>query len=142
MTSESITVSIATTKCGCVMKSAGAVEVSVCAIRVVVAIYKRSAMGTVDVAVINDRAMMPVRSPVIPSPSEPAKESDWITYAKQNSRRGNEQSGIPIPPRPSHERRSINHPGIVFGNVNNFGIAWRDHNCLSLLGHIFLWSTV
>ena len=89
MTSESITVSIATMESISTMKSAGVIEVSVCAIGVVVAIYKRSAVRDVDVTVVNDAVVMPVRSPAMPSPSKPAKETDWITYSEQNSRCGN-----------------------------------------------------
>src|SRR5438067_12962068 len=114
------------------MQAAGVVKVSVCAIGVVVAIYKRSAVRDVDVTVVNDGVVMPVRSPAIPPPSEPAKATDRITYTKHNSWFGNEQSWIPIPPRPGDERRTIHNPRVVFGNVNNFGVGWRDHNCLSL----------
>ena len=89
MTSESTIVRIAAVKCVFAMKAAGVVEVAVCAIEVIVPIYKRSAVRDVDVTVVNDGVVMPVRSPAMPSPSKPAKETDWITYAEQNSRCGN-----------------------------------------------------
>jgi len=138
-TAESITVNIAAVKCASTMKSAAVLEVVVRATGVVVAIYKCSAVRDVHVAVVNDCVVMPVRSPVMPSPAETAKETDRIADAKQDSRFGNEQARIPIPPRPSHQRPPIDDdPRIVFGNVNNFRVAWRDHNCLSFLSDVFL----
>jgi len=136
-TAESITVNIAAVKCASTMKSAAVLEVVVRATGVVVAIYKCSAVRDVHVAVVNDCVVMPVRSPVMPSPAETAKETDRIADAKQDSRCGNEQARIPIPPRPSHQRPPIDDPRIVFGNVNNFRVAWRDHNCLSFLSDVF-----
>src|SRR5205807_5039384 len=120
VTNETIAVNVATmyatVKCISAVKAARVIEVSMCAIGVIVAIYECSAARDIDVAVVHDAAVMPVVSPVVPTPAETAKEADRITDTKQNSRCGNKQSWIPIPVWPSHQRCSIHNPRIVFGN--------------------------
>jgi hypothetical protein len=64
------------------MKSAGAIEL--------VAICEHSAVGYVAVVVENNAVMMPIVSPVVPSPPEPAKEADSKAEAKRNPRPGQE----------------------------------------------------
>jgi hypothetical protein len=66
----------------------------------VVAIDERSAMGNVGVVVIDDGAVMPVGSPVMPSPAEAAEEADSKTYTERNRRAANEDSGNRIPSGP------------------------------------------
>src|SRR5437016_11018899 len=142
-TESGISANIASVKRVAAMKAtARVIEIVAGTIGVVVAIYKSSTVGYVDVAVVNDPVVMPVRSPVMPSPSEAAKETHRIANSKQNSRCGNIESRVPIPSRPSDQGRTVHNPGIVFGNVNNFGIGWRDHNCLSLLRDILLCRAV
>ena len=87
--SETIAADPAVVKCVSAVEAAGMVDVRPRAVGVVIAIYERSAVGNIDVAVVNDRVVVPVRFPVMPSPSEPTKETDRIAHAEQNSWCGN-----------------------------------------------------
>jgi len=112
------------------MKSAGVIEV--------VAIDEDSAVGDVGVVVVNDSVVMPIISPVVPSPAKPAKEADSEAEAKRNPRTGKEQSWIRIPAWPDPDGLSIGEPRVVLRHVNNLRVGGFDHNCLFLLGHLFL----
>ena len=112
------------------MKSAAVIEV--------VAIGENPAMGLVVVVVETDVVMMPIRSPVVPSPPKAAKVSDSEAEAKRNSGARKKQSRIRIPPRPDSDGHSIHQPRIIFRHVNDLGVGWFDHNGLSLLAHLFL----
>ncbi len=108
------------------------VEVASSAIEGIV-VEESSAVRFKVVVIKDDIVVMPVRSPVVPSPAKAAKETNAKTQAKLNSWSGQEQSGIFIPAWPDSNRRSIDKPGIVFRHVNDLWIGWFDHNCLSLL---------
>jgi hypothetical protein len=72
------------------LESASAViKVAVRAIESVV-ISEDSAVGNVGVMVVSDVAVIPVRSPMVPSPAEPAEETDAKSEAKSDSRTGEE----------------------------------------------------
>ena len=62
------------------MKSARVIEV--------VAIDEDSAVGYVGIVAEHDVVAMPIVSPVVPAPSEPAEEADSKAEAKRNSRTG------------------------------------------------------
>jgi hypothetical protein len=49
------------------------------------AVSENSAVGYEPVVVEEDIVVMPVRSPVVPSPAEPAKEADSKAEAKRDS---------------------------------------------------------
>jgi hypothetical protein len=66
----------------------------------IVAIYKSSAMGDVGIVVVNDRVVVPVGSPVMPSPSKTAEEADSKTYTERNLRTADENAGNRIPSGP------------------------------------------
>src|SRR3979411_2373246 len=104
-----------------------------------VVISEDPAVGDVSVVVINDIVVMPVRSPVVPSPAKPAKIADSKAQAKRNSRAGKVQSWIRIPTWPNPDRLSIRKPGIILRHVNNLGVGRIDHNGLPLLAHVFSW---
>src|SRR4029077_12368200 len=76
--------------------------------------------------------------PVVPTPAEPAKETDSKAEAKGNSRACKEQSRIGVPARPDPDGRSIHKPRIIFGHVNHLRVSWFDHNGFALLAHLFL----
>src|ERR1700674_4967501 len=88
-----------------------AVIVSVRVIEGVV-ISEDSAVGYVSVVVINDIVVMPVRSPVVPSPTKPAKIANSKAEAKRDSRAGKKQSRLRIPARPDTDRLSIHEPWV------------------------------
>ena len=71
------------------------------AVTEIVAIDERSAMGDVGVVVIDDRAIMPVESPAMPSPAKAAEVANSKAYAKRNRRTADENAGNRIPSGPS-----------------------------------------
>jgi len=75
------------------MKVAGAVTE-------IVAIDERSAMGDVRVVVIDDRAVMPVESPAMPSPAKTAEVANSKTCTERNRGAANEDAGNRIPSGP------------------------------------------
>ena len=111
------------------MKSAAVIEV--------VAIGENPAMGLVVVVVETDVVMMPIRSPVVPSPPKAAKVSDSEAEAKRNSGARKKQSRIRIPPRPDSDGR-YRIGVLALRQINDLGVGWFDHNGLSLLAHLFL----
>src|ERR1700687_4841073 len=119
------------------MKSATMIAVRALAIEGVV-ISEDSAVGHISVVVINDIVVMPVRSPVVPSPAKSAEIADSKAEAKRNSRAGKKQSRIRIPAWPNPDGLSIRKPGVILRNVNNLRVGRFDHNRLSLRGHILL----
>src|ERR1700676_2554186 len=114
-----------------------AVIVSVRVIEGVV-IGEDSAVGYISVVVINDIVVMPVRSPVVPSPTKSAKIANSKAQPKCNSRALKEQSRIPIPAWPNPDGFSIRKPWIIFRHVNNLRVGRFDHNGLPLIAHVFL----
>jgi hypothetical protein len=112
------------------VKSTGMIEV--------VTIDKDSAVRFVVVVVEANVVMMPVISPMVPSPTEPAKEANSKTEAKRDSRSFQIQSRIPIPARPHTDGTPIDQPRIILRHVNNFGVRGLDHNSLPLRAHFFL----
>ena len=119
------------------MKSATMIAVRALAIEGVV-IGEDSAVRDVSVVVINDIVVMPVRSPVVPSPTKSAKIADSKAQPKRDSRTLKEQSRIPIPAWPHPDGFSIRKPWIIFRHVNNLRVGRFDHNGLPLIAHVFL----
>src|ERR1700751_2704259 len=103
-----------------------------------VTVNKDSAVGLVVAVVEANVVMMPVISPVVPAPTEPAKEAISKTEAKRDSRSLQIQSRIPIPAGPHTDRTTIDQPRIILRHVNNLGVHRLDHNGLSLRAHLFL----
>src|SRR6266849_3588906 len=132
-----ISASASALKSGSTMKSAAMIDVRAPAIDGVV-ICEDSAVGYVSVVVINDIVVMPVRSPVVPSPTKPAKITDSKAQAKRNSRTAKKQSWIRIPARPDPDRLSIHKPWVILRNVDNFRVGGFDNNSLALIAHVFL----
>ena len=112
------------------MKSAAVIEI--------VAIGENSAVGLVVVVVETDIVVMPIRSPVVPSPAISSKEADSKAQTKLNSRARKIQSWIRIPPRPDADGRSIHQPRIIFRHVNDLWVGRFYHNRLPLLADFFL----
>src|SRR5207248_2995531 len=106
------------------------------------AIDERPAARDVGVVVEDDGAMTPVASPVAPSPAEAREEPDPEAYAEDDSRLGDEQARIRIPPRPRDDRRAVHEPWIVLRHVDDLGIRRLDHDLGSLLDDLLLWRGV
>src|SRR6266576_598786 len=120
---------------GCTaVKSTGVIEV--------VAVREDSAVGYVVVVVEHDTVVMPVVSPVVPSPAEPAKEADSKAEAQRDPRTGKEQARIRIPAWPHPDGFSIHEPGVIFRHVNNLRVSRFDHNRFVLVGDLFLRRTI
>ena len=67
----------AAVKSVCAMKSTGVIEVVT---------VEDSAVGYVGVVVVNDSVVMPIVSPVVPTPAISSKETDSKSEAKRDSR--------------------------------------------------------
>lgn len=96
-------------------------------------VEKSSAMRFKVVVVKENVVVMPVRSPMVPSPTEAAKVANAKAQAEGNSRATYIKSGIFVPSWPDANRRSINKPRIVFRHVHNLRIRRLNHYCLPLL---------
>src|SRR5712692_11687766 len=117
-------------KSGSTMKSAAMIDVRAPAIDGVVT-CEDSAVGYVSVVVINDIVVMPVRSPVVPSPTKPAEITNSKAQPKRNSRAAKVQSWIRIPTWPNPDGLSVHEPRVILRNVNNLRVGRFDHNGLS-----------
>src|SRR5207245_2052828 len=102
------------------------------------AIDEYPAVGDLAMMIEKDTVVIPIRSPVVPTPAKPAKEADAKAETKRKTRTCKVQSRIPIPAWPDADRLSIDEPRIVLRHVNNLRFGWFDHNGLSLLRNLFL----
>src|SRR6266849_6286108 len=132
-----ISASSSALKSGSTLKSATMIDVRAPAIEGVV-IGEDSAVGYVSVVVINDIVVMPVRSPMVPSPTKPAEIANSKAQPKRDSRAAKKQSRIRIPTRPDPDRFPIREPRVILRNVNNLSVGGFDHNRLHLIAHVFL----
>src|SRR5260370_7395025 len=89
----------ATLKSVSTMKSASMIEVGTPAIEGVV-IGEDSTVGYVSVVVINDIVVMPVRSPLVPSPTKPAEITNSKAQPKRNSTTAKPQPCLSTPTTP------------------------------------------
>src|SRR5467141_1672650 len=93
---------------------------------VVVPVIKRAAPGVVPVVVIRYGAVMPVRSPMTPAPPISSVEAGSEADSVRRVQPAIPDSGILVPSRPLLYGTSVNHPWIIFGDVNDFGASRRD----------------
>src|SRR5271165_6430696 len=101
------------------VNSAGLTSTSV----VVVPVVKRAAPGVVVVVVIVHVSVVPIASPMIPAPSPTSEPTDFEADSEPEGWAVIPDSGIRVPPRPSHDGISVNHPRIVRGDVNHLGVG-------------------
>jgi hypothetical protein len=66
----------------------------------IVSINECSAVGNVRIVVIDDRVVMPVESPMMPSPAKAAEVANSKAYTEGNCRAADENSGDWIPSGP------------------------------------------
>src|ERR1700722_5622636 len=117
--------------CSFAMKSAGSVKST--GVVEVVAIDEDAAVGNVGVVVVNDAVVMPVISPVVPTPTKASVEANSKAQAKCNSGARKKQSWIRIPARPDSDWLSVYEPRVILRHVNDFRIGWCNHDRLALL---------
>src|SRR5580700_5466786 len=93
--------------------------VEVCSNRMkTIAVDDGSAMRDVRVVVVDDSpAVMPIESPVVPTPSEAAKQPNAESQPETDPRAGQEEPRIRIPTGKDRQRSPINHPGIILRYV-------------------------
>ena len=106
----------------------------------IVVIYECSAMRDVGVVVINYCPVVPVESPVTPSPPKPTEETQPESHAKTNSWSSEIEPRIRIPARPHSEWCAIHEPRIVLRDVDNIRVGGFDCDRLPLCCYVLLWS--
>src|ERR1700722_15878042 len=92
----------------------------------VAAIGKGSTVRNVSVVVVDDRSVVPVKSPVMPAPTEAAEVPDSKAQAERQVWTVKPDSWIRIPPRPGKYRISVDQPRIVRGHVHHVRIGRLD----------------
>src|ERR1700681_3178498 len=87
-----------------------------------IAIDDSSAVRNVCVVVVDDApVVVPIESPIVPTPAESAKKSNPEAQPKTDSRAVQEKSRIRIPAWEDSHRRPIHQPRIVLRYVNHVG---------------------
>src|SRR5579863_10252810 len=88
-----------------------------------VPVVKYAAARVVPGAAINWISAVPIEAPMAPAPSKAAEPADSEADPERKVRTAKPDSGVRVPPRPCHDGISVNQPGIVRRDVNNFGVA-------------------
>ena len=88
-----------------------------------VPVVKGIAPGVVPRVVIDCVMVVPIESPMVPAPPKTSKETDPEADSERKVWAAIPNSGIRIPSRPGHDGASVNHPGVVRGNVNDLRIG-------------------
>jgi hypothetical protein len=104
----------------------------------VITINENSAVGHVAVVVEKDAVMVPIGSPMVPTPAKTTKKANAEAEAKSNSGTRKVQTGIPVPAWPDRNRRAIDKPRIVLRHVDHLGVGRFDHDRRSVVGHLLL----
>src|ERR1700758_4656284 len=104
----------------------------------VITINENSAVGHVPMVVEKDAVMVPIGSPMVPTPAKATKKANAEAETKSNSRTRQVQTGIPVPAWPHRKRGAIDQPRIVFGYVDHLGVGRFDHDRRSVVGHLLL----
>ena len=105
---------------------------------VIVSVVKRIAVGVIPGMVINWVSVMPIESPMTPTPSKTCKEADSEADAEGEIWTAEPDSGIWVPTRPCHDRSSVNQPRIIRRNVNDIGASGLNVNRRALRLHRLL----
>jgi hypothetical protein len=92
----------------------------------VVAIDDRAAVRNVGIVVVNHPMAVPIASPVMPAPSVAPIEVGAVAHSEEDHRAVVPGARIGIPAWPSNNRASIDDPGIVGRNVDDFGADRLD----------------
>ena len=101
----------------------------------IVAINEGGTVRDVGVVFVDDPAIAPIVSPVVPAPAESAEVADAKAVAKKDPRSAEIESGKWIPAGIDHEGRSVYDPRIVFRYVNDFRIDRLNDDGGALTGN-------
>src|SRR5208282_5368687 len=101
-------------------------------------VVKRSAPGEVPAAAKHCVSVMPVESPMTPSPSKAAEPADSEAEPELEIRAAKPDSGIRIPPRPSHDGITVNQPRIICRDINHIGLGRLNVNIRAVLLNDFV----
>ena len=88
-----------------------------------IAVVEGIASGEVPGPTEGRPMIVPITSPVVPTPSETSEEANPEAYVKRKERTAEPDTGIRIPPRPRIQRRPINRPRIVRRNIDDIGVG-------------------
>src|SRR6266850_4821817 len=88
----------------------------------IVAIDERVAMRDVGIVVVDHAPVVPVVSPVVPTPAKSAEVADAKAVAEIDTRLAEVESRERIPTRIDPYRSSVHDPRIVLRHVNHFGV--------------------
>src|SRR5580692_8895610 len=113
------------------MKSAGTTESRI-SMSEVIPIYKGSTVADIGGVVKHHSPVVPVESPVMPSPAKAAEEPNSKADTKREVGAAKPDSWIWVPSRPRDDRSPINQPRIVTWNIHHVWIGRFDGNRLSL----------
>src|SRR5208283_5044738 len=89
-------------------------------------VIKCPASGVVAVVVINHGPVMPIRTPVMPTPFIASVVSDSEADSKRKVGARIPNFGIRIPSRPRHDWVSVNNPWVVRGDIDDFRTGRLD----------------
>jgi hypothetical protein len=105
----------------------------------IIPVHNRPAVGDPRIVVVNNPpAVVPVVSPVVPSPPEAAEESDAEPQSEGDSRAIQKQSWIRIPAGKDCERSTVYQPRIVLGYVDLVGHSRLNYDRFIFGGHLLL----
>ena len=90
---------------------------------VIVPVVERGASGVVPVVVMNYVSVVPIRSPVIPTPSIATEETDSKTYAEREVGAAIPDSRIGVPSGPRHDGVSVNQPWIIRRDIDDLWVS-------------------
>src|ERR1700683_2002318 len=100
---------------------------------VVAAIVKCVGMRVVAVMVVDRVVVVPVESPISPSPSETAEPANAEANSKGQVRTAEPYAGIVVPIGPGRYGISVNEPGVVGWNIDHIRLSRLNHNIVVLI---------
>jgi hypothetical protein len=104
----------------------------------VVAVNDGSAVGNIGVVVVDHPMVMPVPSPVVPSPTKSSKESDPESRAEVKPWAIEKDSGHWIPTWVGDDGIAVHKPRIIGGNVDHIRISRFDDDRVALSRDLLL----
>src|SRR5579872_6882399 len=107
-----------------------------------VAAIKRVAAGDVGVMVINHGSMSPIRSPMMPAPTESAKIPNIKSEPEPETRPHQKKPWIGIPAWQLRNNSAIDQPRIILWDINHLGLRRFNYDGLSIGFHRLLPCTV
>src|SRR5580658_11105726 len=101
-------------------------------------VIKCPAAREVPGVVVERVVVMPVESPMTPSPSKTAEPADAEAESEREIRTAKPDSWIWVPSRPRHDGISVNQPGVIRRHVNHIGVGRLNVDIRAIVLHDFL----